>query len=286
MGNGNFGYFLRNLRRKHRLSIHNAADEEVWYSHTTLLKVATTIFGVAVLLFVAGVLVSAYTSLLDIMPGYMGNKVRREMTENILRIDSLASELESLAAYTDNVALIMEGRTPVDRNISLPVDTIATDKTLVAASKADSLLRAEMEGSGRYGLNRTPSRPRGELADMEFLSPYRGDVKEAFSQRNRRFGTMVEVTNVQQVFAIQAGTIISALWNPEEGYVVQIQHKGNFLSVYKNLSQVLKAVGDRVQVGEAIGAVWHNAEEGTPTVTEFQLWYDGQAVDPQNYVEF
>ena len=285
MGNGNLGYFLRNIRRKHRLSIHNSADEEVWYSHTTLLKVAIKFFGVALLIFVAGVLVSAYTSLLDIMPGYMGNKVRREMTDNILRIDSLAAELESLSAYTDNVALIMEGRTPVDRNISLPVDSVATDKSLVTASEADSLLRAEMEGSGRYGLNRTVSRPRGELADMEFLSPYRGDGKSVFSPNKRQLGTEVEVSDIQQAFAIQAGTVISALWNPDEGYVVQIQHKGNFLSVYKNLSQVLKSVGDRVQVGEAIGAVWPD-EQDNPALTEFQLWYDGQAVDPQNYVEF
>ena len=285
MGNGNLGYFLRNIRRKHRISIHNSADEEVWYSHTTLLKVAIKFFGVALLIFVAGVLVSAYTSLLDIMPGYMGNKVRREMTDNILRIDSLAAELESLSAYTDNVALIMEGRTPVDRNISLPVDSVATDKSLVTASEADSLLRAEMEGSGRYGLNRTVSRPRGELADMEFLSLYRGDVKSVFSPNKRQLGTEVEVSDIQQAFAIQAGTVISALWNPDEGYVVQIQHKGNFLSVYKNLSQVLKSVGDRVQVGEAIGAVWPD-EQDNPALTEFQLWYDGQAVDPQNYVEF
>lgn len=285
MGNGNLGYFLRNIRRKHRISIHNSTDEEVWYSHTTLLKVAIKFFGVALLIFVAGVLVSAYTSLLDIMPGYMGNKVRREMTDNILRIDSLAAELESLSAYTDNVALIMEGRTPVDRNISLPVDSVATDKSLVTASEADSLLRAEMEGSGRYGLNRTVSRPRGELADMEFLSPYRGDVKSVFSPNKRQLGTEVEVSDIQQAFAIQAGTVISALWNPDEGYVVQIQHKGNFLSVYKNLSQVLKSVGDRVQVGEAIGAVWPD-EQDNPALTEFQLWYDGQAVDPQNYVEF
>lgn len=285
MGNGNLGYFLRNIRRKHRISIHNSADEEVWYSHTTLLKVAIKFFGVALLIFVAGVLVSAYTSLLDIMPGYMGNKVRREMTDNILRIDSLAAELESLSAYTDNVALIMEGRTPVDRNISLPVDSVATDKSLVTASEADSLLRAEMEGSGRYGLNRTVSRPRGELADMEFLSPYRGDVKSVFSPNKRQLGTEVEVSDIQQAFAIQAGTVISALWNPDEGYVVQIQHKGNFLSVYKNLSQVLKSVGDRVQVGEAIGAVWPDEQDNT-ALTEFQLWYDGQAVDPQNYVEF
>lgn len=285
MGNGNLGYFLRNLRRKHRLSIHNSADEEVWYSHTTLLKVIARIFGVALLVFAAGVLVSAYTSLLDIMPGYMGNKVRREMTENILRIDSLAAELESLSAYTDNVALIMEGRTPVDRNISLPVDSIATDKNLVPTSEADSLLRAEMEGNGRYGLNRTVSRPRGELADMEFLSPYRGDVKSVFNASAGELGTSVEVSDIQQVFAIQAGTVISALWNPEEGYVVQIQHKGNFISVYKNLSQVLKSAGDRVLVGEAIGAVWPD-EQDNPALTHFQLWYDGQAVDPQNYVEF
>ncbi len=285
MSNGNFGYFLRNLSRKHRLSIHNGSDEEVWYSHTTFLKIIGVIFGVGLLVFVIGVLVAAYTSLLDIMPGYLGNKARREMTENILRIDSLANELEALSAYTDNVALIMEGRTPVDRNISVPVDSITTDKTLVATSEADSLLRTEMEGGGRYGLNRTPGGRRGELADMEFVSPFKGDVKTLFDMRARHYGTQVEVSDIQQVYAIQVGTVISVLWSPEEGYVVQVQHKGNFLSVYKNLSQVLKAAGDRVQVGEAIGAVWP-AESGDPAEAEFQLWYDGQAVDPQNYVEF
>ncbi len=284
MSNGNFGYFLRNLSRKHRLSIHNASDEEVWYRHTTFLKIIGAILGLGIVIFVIGVLVAAYTSLLDIMPGYLGNKARREMTENILRIDSLANELEALSAYTDNVALIMEGRTPVDRNISMPVDSVTTDKTLVGSSEADSLLRAEMEGGGRYGLNRSPSR-RGELADMEFVAPFKGDVKSLFDMRARHYGSKVEVSDIQQAYAIQAGTVISVVWSPEEGYVVQVQHKGNYLSVYKNLSQVLKSSGDRVQVGEAIGAVWP-AESGEPTEAEFQLWYDGQAVDPQNYVEF
>ena len=69
-----------------------------------------------------------------------------------------------------------------------------------------------------------------------------------------------------------------------EGYTVQIQHPGNFISTYRCLGQAHKSVGDKVKGGEAIGSTWESTADAGEV--ELQLWFDGVAVDPENYITF
>ena len=69
--------------------------------------------------------------------------------------------------------------------------------------------------------------------------------------------------------------------------MVQIQHSSNFLSTYRGLGQAHKQQGERVEAGEAIGSTW--TEEGdsqSSSEMEIQFWFDGAAVNPENYIRF
>jgi murein DD-endopeptidase MepM/ murein hydrolase activator NlpD len=61
-------------------------------------------------------------------------------------------------------------------------------------------------------------------------------------------------------------------------YIITIQH-AQFTSIYKGIDQPLKNVGDKVSVGEAIG-IFNNQE------MQFELWKNGQAVNPEEYIVF
>ncbi|MBQ8272597.1 MAG: M23 family metallopeptidase [Tidjanibacter sp.] len=286
MANGNIRYMLRNLGKRHRISITDEAGKEVWYSYSTALRAVLYGLLVALVLFVASLLVAAYTKVLDIVPGYDGITSREKMIENIIRLDSLERELGYMQVYAENVAQIMEGRSPVVRALApTSEEKITSNKEVIAPSSLDSLLRAELEGTGRYGLNTRPERQK--ITNAEILRPVEAQVVEHFSPASGRYGTRLAVENIQQVCAVQDGTVVLTTLEPE-GYTIQIQHSSNFLSTYRGLGQAHKQQGERVEAGEAIGSTWME-ESGDSQATaemEIQFWFDGNAVDPENYIRF
>lgn len=288
MSNGNIRYFLKNLRRRHRLSMTDSEGREVWYYHqATPLRLAGIGLVCVAVVFVASLLVAAYTKVLDIVPGYDGIQSRQTMIENIIRLDSLERELAYMTVYIDNVAQIMEGKGPVIRSLKpQDQDKITSEKEVVAPSSLDSLLREQLEGSGRYGLNKKGQTDKAKLSNAEILRPVEGSVVEPFSPTDGRFGVVVSVDNIQQVAAIQDGTVVLCIWEPD-GYTMQIQHSANFLSIYRGLGQAHKEVGSRVKGGQAIGATWNEeTSAGNATNIEVELWYDGTAIDPEKYIIF
>ena len=78
-----------------------------------------------------------------------------------------------------------------------------------------------------------------------------------------------------------------SLWTPETGYIIEVQHAGNLLSVYRNLSQSLVTPGQRVRRGEVIGTNTEAlADAGDAKILTFELWNNGKPVDPEGYIVF
>lgn len=285
MANGNIRYILKNLGKRHRISITDEGGKEVWYSFSTALRTALYALWAVLVVFVASLLVAAYTKILDIVPNYDGITSRERMIENIIRLDSLERELGYMQVYAENVAQIMEGRSPVVRTLSpISEDKITSDKEVVAPSSLDSLLRGELEGTGRYGLNTRPEKQK--ITNAEILLPVKAEVLESFSPASGRYGVRLSVGSIEQVSAVQDGTVILTTLEPE-GYTIQIQHSSNFISTYRGLGQAHKSVGDRVVAGEAIGSTWNEeTSAGEASEMEIQFWFDGAAVNPENYIRF
>ena len=285
MFNGNIRYILRNLGKRHRISVTDEAGREVWYSFATALRVGLYGLGAALVVFVASLLIAAFTKVLDIVPGYDGITSREHLIENIIRLDSLERELGYMQLYAENVAQIMEGGSPVVRSLS-PVegDKITSEKEVVTPSALDSLLRRELEGSGRYGLVTKPEKQK--ITNAEILVPVVATVVEGFSPATGRYGVRLSTTDVQQVCAVQDGTIVLTTLGVD-GYTVQIQHSANFISTYCGLGQAHQSVGARVKGGEAIGATWNDdTASGGAAELEIQFWFDGTAVNPEHYIIF
>lgn len=283
----NYIYFLSHLAHKHRLSMRNETnDEEVWYMYLSPLRAFFALLAMTAILFVLILLLVAYTPILDLIPGNPGTKSRQMLVENILRLDSLDRELNYMRIYGDNVQLIMEGKTPVVRTMKSTEDSIVSQKTLIAPSREDSLLRAQMQNEGIYQLVQGKS-DKNKAVGLEFIRPVNGEVVAPFNPSLSNFGVRIRPASSQQVLAVQDGTVIMTVWSAEEGYVTAVQHSGNFLSLYKHNSQLLKQTGSRVKSGEVLGYIsLENTAEPDEGELVFELWYDGQAVDPQKYIEF
>jgi murein DD-endopeptidase MepM/ murein hydrolase activator NlpD len=82
------------------------------------------------------------------------------------------------------------------------------------------------------------------------------------------------------------GTIIFAGWTMTDGYVVQIQHDENIISIYKHNSALLKKTGDRVKAGQPIAMIGNSGENSNGPHLHFEIWHRGNPVDPQDFLRF
>ena len=123
--------------------------EEDWSVHVSKAALVGSAIVFVLLLFVLVLVLVAYTPILDVFPGYRTSAERQqdELVHNIMRIDSLERRMSDMLTYNENIAMILEGRTPVVRTPLNDGDTTRLDKTLVPPSEFDSLLRLQIYSS-------------------------------------------------------------------------------------------------------------------------------------------
>lgn len=281
----------RGFYRKRRFSMHNATDNsEEWYIHISPARIMSGMVAFVLLLFIVLLALMAYTPVLEFLPGYRteADRTRESLIRNIIRLDSMEQTLKDMMTYNENIALIMEGKTPVTHTPS-SADSSPTDmKTPVRPSAGDSLLRREMEGDGPYSLAANDHAIRRKMRETLGLTvPAEGVISEKFDIKSGRYGISITATPGDRITAIDNGTVIQSLWTPDQGYIIMLQHAGNLISVYKNLSRSLVERGQSVRNGEQIGCNLDKQADGQPTkYFEFELWVSGKPADPEEYILF
>ena len=228
--------------RKKRISMSDPIlREEEWAVHLSPMGLLGAVGAFLLLIFALVLVLVAYTPVLDIFPGYRtaAEKQHDDLVQNMMRIDSLERRMSDMLTYNENIAMILEGRSPVVRTPLNDGDTTSLDKTLVPPSQFDSLLRAEMEGDGDYSLARTlRSREQGD-GKLFFAAPVEGIITRHFSRDDNYLGVGIQAAPNAPVTCIDDGTVIDVVTGGERGTLVTVQHFNGFVSIYRNLSQVL-----------------------------------------------
>lgn len=280
----------KRFSRKRRLSMLNATDNvEEWYTHISPAGLLAAFLAFALLLFILILSIVAYTPVLELLPGYRveAARSRENLMQSVIRLDSMERMMNDMITYNNNIALIMEGKTPVVRTVGNEADSIRTNnKTLVAPSREDSLLRAELEGEGPYSLGQNTGGGAARKP-IEMVAPIEGIVIERFDIKRENFGIRIAASPDTQIVAADDGVVVMNLWTPETGYLIEIQHSNNLISIYKNLSKSLVAKGQRIKRGGVIGSNTEVlADGGDAKIFEFELWSNGKPVDPESYIVF
>lgn len=277
------------LTDKRQLSMRDRTTDELhWKMNLSPLGFGGALVAVVVIIFGALLLLMAYTSILDILPGYRtkSERTREALVESVMRIDLMERNMAELLAYNEAVATIMGGSTPALHS-TVMTDTIRYDKSRILPTRADSLLRAALESTtGEYSLTNT--KPLKSEAAM-FSAPMRGTITRNFDAPESSYDVAImPLDGEDAVAAIENGTVIATESMAEGTKSVTIQHSDGYISVYKSLGEVLVRKGQAVQNGAVIGRLSNAdvAEESTSTELGFELWRDGTAVDPERYILF
>lgn len=283
--------FWNYLTTKRQIAMRDRNAQELdWKINISPLALGAVI--VAGLVFIVAVLMvlMAYTSVLDVFPGYRTKTERMtdELTENIMRIDAMERTMADSLKYNEVVTTILQGSTPTLHS-TVMTDTIRYDKSTVMPTRADSLLRRALESpDGEYSLANT--KPLRTEAAM-FSAPMRGSVVRSFDAPESSYDmAIVSLSGEDSVMAVENGTVVSIQRSAEGKSTITMQHGEGYVSVYKQLGEVLVRKGQRVNAGTVIGrlgGVDDAATESTESAElAFELWRDGTAVDPERYILF
>jgi len=275
------------LKNKYRLVIfNNSTYEEVWGLKLSRLNVFTIFGSAAIVLIAIVILTISFTPLREYIPGYPDGNMRLEIISNVQKLDSLEYEIKIRDRYFNNMKTIIRGEVP--ENYTSFKDSIIESKDVnFKKSENDSLLRKQIEKEELFNLSMFSSNnEKIDLSKIYFYPPVKGTVSAKFNPDINHYGTDIGPQN-NVVLATLDGTVTLATWTVETGYVIQIQHANNFMSMYKHNAELLKIVGDRVEAGEAIAIVGNSGELfSTGPHLHFELWHDGRPLNPEDYIDF
>jgi len=277
----------RNWRDKYRFTVYNDTTfEEVWKIRLTRYNAFLIVS--FIILFIIGATASliAFTNLREFIPGYPDVEMRRNIIVSAIRLDSLEREMELRDKYFANLNAIISGKQPVDM-ISEP-DTGRKYRNIEFSSIPEvAELKSQVEKEEKLNLSFPRLTESSGLASLHFFPPVKGIVTARFDPRAKHFGTDIITKPRSPVMAALDGTVVFTGWTMETGYVIQIQHSNNLVTIYKHNAELLKQNGDYVRAGEAISIVGDSGELYTSGPhLHFEIWYKGTPLDPEKHVFF
>ena len=166
------------------------------------------------------------------------------------------------------------------------IDSLTAVRTeeLMERTQAEEEFIKQYEESERYNLTTIDNDQT--VTGLIFFRPTRGMMSSEFDANKKHFGIDIAASPNESVLSTLDGTVILATYTADTGYVFQVQHSQNLVSVYKHCGSLLKKVGDTVKAGEAIALVGNTGEKTTGPHLHFEIWNRGRALDPSKYIVF
>jgi len=277
----------RKLLHKYRLVILNESTFEEKISFK-LSRLNVFITGTLVTIGLIGLttLLIAFTPLREYIPGYSSTRLKMQATNLTYKTDSLVRVLNNTNRYLENVRMVLTGdieNTGMNRDSLFEQFKLDPSSVDLTPSREDSVLRAEVALEDKYNLFERNGTSSNTLI---FFSPVSGTISQDYNAEKKHYAVDVTAPLETPIKTIADGTVIFAEWTADTGHVIIIEHKGGILSVYKHNGSLSKSQGDMVKSGEVIASVGNTGEFTTGPHLHFELWNNGSAVNPTDYIDF
>ncbi|HAN76551.1 MAG TPA: hypothetical protein DCQ31_01640 [Bacteroidales bacterium] len=274
------------LKQKYRL---------IFYNHESYEPTATMVFNriqlfvfgglgiVAIFILVSLILI--FTPLKAYLPAYTSSKLQQEIIRNAIRVDSLENELLMQEEYLANIRSIISGKTPVQK-VSVADTSVRMNDIVFTKSKHDSLLRKQIEEEEKFNVSSIEPKQNKGFSSLHFFLPVKGMITSRYNAAEKHYAVDLAAAPNEPILSVLDGTVTVSDWTINTGYVIQVQHSNNLVSMYKHCSALLKRVGDKVKAGEPIAIIGNSGELSTGPHLHFELWHNGIPLNPENYIVF
>ncbi len=251
---------------------------------TSRLKIIlTSILGFTTILSLV-FLIIYFTPLKEYFRGYTSTELRESSFDNAIKLDSLESLYLMQKNYISSVKDLLAGKIDyIDlSNDSIQQNILNTGLDFVETNTEDSILRSIVEEEDKYNLTNI----NVEKLTSVLFSPAKGGISSEFNLKNKHYGIDITLPENSPIYSVSDGRVIFSEWTAETGYVIIIKHLNGLISSYKHNSSLSKSQGEFVRTGEVIGFSGNTGELTSGPHLHFELWFEGDPVDPLNFIEF
>lgn len=213
-------------------------------------------------------------------------RIRQAIVNEALRIDSLEQVFELQNRYITTLQDIIAGTIKIDTVYS--VDSLARQRSelLMERTEREENFMRQYEEAERYNIT-SQSQPVNDVLTINMFRPTAGIVSRSYNAMDSHLGVDIVASPNQSVVSVLDGTVLMANYTSDMGYTICVVHPGELISVYKHCESLLKKAGDRVKQGDVValaGSVTGNSQQSSHL--HFELWYQGQPLDPEKYILF
>jgi murein DD-endopeptidase MepM/ murein hydrolase activator NlpD len=277
------------LTSRYQLVIRNeenfAEKTSVGFTYSKVILFSVILFSVIFIisLFLSKTLLAKWFD-----PRHAQIEMNRQLVQLKDQFDSLSVEVERKDQFILNFQRVLSGDTSEFKDPAEIMNAETRQSTKSEEGKAeptDSTFRKEFEKSDLSLVSLTSVKFR-ELQETFFFSPISGFISDRYDMKRGHYGVDVVAKTNEAVKNVADGSIIFASWTQDAGYVIMIQHRGNLISVYKHNAELLKKVGTFVNAGEIISIVGNSGEMTNGPHLHFELWYNGNPLNPEDFVTF
>ncbi len=255
------------------------------------LKITKRVFYLVISAIVFAIMIGTYfltsrTFLKYTIPGYPNAETKQLLIDNAVKVDSLQSVIDTWSFQVANIQRIITGQEP----LSIDIDTTTVgldidDNAKAQYTEADSLFREDVVNRDLFNITHNKIKIE-QIEGLHFFTPLKGIITNGYNQATNHPYIDIAAKSGSMVYAILDGTVIASYWNDDTGYVIQIQHSNDLVSIYKHNDQLLKQAGDKVSAGTPIAFVGSTGRLSTGPHLHFELWHKGESIDPTLYINF
>ncbi len=266
-------------KKKYRMVVFDevSLDEQlnVTVSKTKILFLfISLIITISVLVGVAFV----FTPLKYFLPPEANYRMQNDIFNNKILIDSLTKEITSLDNYFNKLNSIM-----YNTGVEELTDESNTSEQLLTQQEKDSVLQSLLERD-ELSLANIRTNEDDLSNNFDFVKPIENYIiLSEFNSQKKHYGIEFKLSEEQAVKTVLPGAIMFSDSTQKDGYIMQVQHSNNLVSIYRHLNKPLKNVGDKVFAGDKIALSGGKNDEDNFI---FEVWQYGIPINPANYIDF
>ena len=288
-----FKKIKQNWKEKYRFVVMNETfQEKISFRLSPMNFFVFGIVFAAVLVFVTALLI-AFTPLKVYVPGYTTATEYHKIRLLALRTDSLARKDRQNEVYLNNLKRILinddfEDEIKMESEIKGQKEDFERFDFEVTISAQEELLRQEANQLKQLTVQNTSSGKNTSLnlKTVLFIPPVNGVVVQPYDGKSLDFGVGVRCVEGAFVKSVLNGVVLFAGWDPAWGNTIIVQHANGIVTQYKKLGKIVTKPGAFVNQGDVIALMNSPQNNKTSNILHFELWFNGIAVNPEEYISF
>ena len=120
--------------------------------------------------------------------------------------------------------------------------------------------------------------------NLPSVKPTDGLISKKYNPETKHFG--IDLVNAEgtPIFAVADGQVVISDYSDDFGYFIILDHQNGYISHYYHNQENFFNKGDSVSAGDVIAKLGNTGMSTGPHL-HFELWKDGESVDPITFFE-